>query len=501
MYSARRGPSRGRRYTIIGVAVLVVVLGAAATWQVITAPRILAVSPTPDTHTPKSSLTIVVRVDGADGLNSLSVSIDGEDVSDSVVVEPDRLLIRTPELEDGTHLIALQAGTGNLYRRSLSRSWSFVVDTAPPPLTVREPKAGTSFTTTPITFAGTTEAGGEVAVQGFDGTVKAGPDGAFSLPVVPSDGKLTMQVRARDRAGNITSVDRRIVVDTQAPTLQIPILGTVATNKPKLTVSVSDAVSTPLLKVSVDDDVVFSKRVSGSRTVKLGELAEGNHTVLVVASDRAGHQQTEYQAVLVDSTEKLIGATLAMGAVGKDVETLQKLLKRNHVYKGSLTSVYDAATADAVRRFQKRFSLTEDGVAGPSVVTALSGRILVDQSELRLYLYLNGKLKLTYRVATGMPAYPTPNGLFKVVVMAKNPTWIPPDSPWAKGLEPIPPGAGNPLGTRWIGTSAPGVGIHGTPADWSIGSYASHGCIRMHVWEVEKLYEYVKVGMPVVIRW
>jgi lipoprotein-anchoring transpeptidase ErfK/SrfK len=88
-----------------------------------------------------------------------------------------------------------------------------------------------------------------------------------------------------------------------------------------------------------------------------------------------------------------------------------------------------------------------------------------------------------------------------VVVMAKNPTWIPPDSPWAKGLEPIPPGDGNPLGTRWIGTSAPGVGIHGTPADWSIGTHASHGCIRMHVWEVEKLYDYVKVGMPVVIRW
>ena len=81
-----------------------------------------------------------------------------------------------------------------------------------------------------------------------------------------------------------------------------------------------------------------------------------------------------------------------------------------------------------------------------------------------------------------------------------NPTWYPPNSDWAKDAEPIPPGTANPLGTRWIGTSAPGVGIHGTPDDSSIGSYASHGCIRMHIWDVEQLYEYVVIGMPVIIR-
>ncbi|MDX6647170.1 MAG: L,D-transpeptidase ErfK/SrfK [Miltoncostaeaceae bacterium] len=61
------------------------------------------------------------------------------------------------------------------------------------------------------------------------------------------------------------------------------------------------------------------------------------------------------------------------------------------------------------------------------------------------------------------------------------------------------PGPGNPLGTRWIGTSAPAVGIHGTPADYTIGSRASHGCIRMHIPDVEKLYEQVTVGMEVDI--
>jgi len=81
-----------------------------------------------------------------------------------------------------------------------------------------------------------------------------------------------------------------------------------------------------------------------------------------------------------------------------------------------------------------------------------------------------------------------------------NPTWLPPNSDWAKDAKPIPPGATNPLGTRWIGTSAPGVGIHGTPDDASIGSYASHGCIRMHIPDVEDLYARVVIGMPVIIR-
>ena len=69
-----------------------------------------------------------------------------------------------------------------------------------------------------------------------------------------------------------------------------------------------------------------------------------------------------------------------------------------------------------------------------------------------------------------------------------------------QGLGPIPPGNGNPLGTRWIGTSAPAIGIHGTYADYSIGSAASHGCLRMLIPEVEELYEDVAVGMPVEIN-
>ena len=136
------------------------------------------------------------------------------------------------------------------------------------------------------------------------------------------------------------------------------------------------------------------------------------------------------------------------------------------------------------------------------MIGGLTGRIVVVQSEHRLYFYLNGKLKKEYTVATGQAAYPTPNGTTSVVWMTKNPTWTPPDSPWAAGAKPVAPGPDNPVGMRWIGTGFSGVGIHGVPSseDYSIGSYASHGCIRMYEWDVEELYNWVTVGMPIIIK-
>jgi lipoprotein-anchoring transpeptidase ErfK/SrfK len=90
-------------------------------------------------------------------------------------------------------------------------------------------------------------------------------------------------------------------------------------------------------------------------------------------------------------------------------------------------------------------------------------------------------------------------GRFSILVKWKNPWWYPPNSPWAQGEKPVPPGPGNPLGTRWMGLSSPGVGIHGTPEDGSIGYSLSHGCIRMHIPQAEWLFDHVDVGTPVYI--
>jgi lipoprotein-anchoring transpeptidase ErfK/SrfK len=125
--------------------------------------------------------------------------------------------------------------------------------------------------------------------------------------------------------------------------------------------------------------------------------------------------------------------------------------------------------------------------------------IVIHRGSNRLYLYRGVKEYRIFAVATGQSVYPTPLGNFQIVVMWRNPWWYPPSSAWAKGEQPIPPGPNNPLGTRWMGLSSPGVGIHGTNNDASIGYSVSHGCIRMHVHDAEWLFNHVAVGTPVFI--
>ena len=125
--------------------------------------------------------------------------------------------------------------------------------------------------------------------------------------------------------------------------------------------------------------------------------------------------------------------------------------------------------------------------------------IVITRGANTLQLYHGRSLMRTFGVATGQSIYPTPAGVWRIVDMQRNPWWRPPSSSWARGLKPIPPGPGNPLGTRWMGLDASGVGIHGTNAPASIGYSVSHGCIRMQVPDAEWLFQHVQLGTPVVI--
>jgi lipoprotein-anchoring transpeptidase ErfK/SrfK len=137
----------------------------------------------------------------------------------------------------------------------------------------------------------------------------------------------------------------------------------------------------------------------------------------------------------------------------------------------------------------------------PPAVTldGIGAVIVIRRASNMLTLYEGRKRARVFRVATGQASYPTPLGRFEVVDRQYNPWWYPPTSDWAAGLKPVPPGSGNPLGTRWLGLSAWGVGIHGTPDAASIGYSASHGCIRMYVPDAEWLFERVAVATPVFI--
>jgi lipoprotein-anchoring transpeptidase ErfK/SrfK len=134
-------------------------------------------------------------------------------------------------------------------------------------------------------------------------------------------------------------------------------------------------------------------------------------------------------------------------------------------------------------------------------VRDLGPLVVIGRSSNRLRLYDGARLVATFPVATGAARYPTPLGSFRIVDLQRHPWWYPPPtSEWARGLKPVPPGPGNPLGTRWMGLDVYGVGIHGTPNAASLGYSASHGCIRMAIPSAEWLFERVRVGTRVVIQ-
>lgn len=127
--------------------------------------------------------------------------------------------------------------------------------------------------------------------------------------------------------------------------------------------------------------------------------------------------------------------------------------------------------------------------------------LTIDRSHFRLSLFKKLKREKVFPIAVGQVGLETPAGLYKIQNKAVDPAWHVPDSDWAGELagQVIPGGApNNPIKARWLGVYD-GVGVHGTDARGSIGTNASHGCIRMLIEDVEKLYDEVPVGTPIYI--
>ncbi len=113
--------------------------------------------------------------------------------------------------------------------------------------------------------------------------------------------------------------------------------------------------------------------------------------------------------------------------------------------------------------------------------------IVVSLEDRKLALVEDGKVKKIYTVAVGKPSTPSPVGTFVIERRVVNPTY-------SHDGRVVPPGPGNPVGTRWMGLSIRGYGIHGTNVPSSIGKAASHGCIRMGRADLEELFAQVEVG-------
>lgn len=191
-------------------------------------------------------------------------------------------------------------------------------------------------------------------------------------------------------------------------------------------------------------------------------------------------------AIAVDSvsvTESQDGARL------KDPAKLQKQIVRalhqprgERSFRAETIIVAPAKTTDQV------------WAATPTVVT-------VSKSSTTVRVFVRGELTTSYGVAVGSSEYPTPEGQFVVQSMQVDPPWNVPQSEWAGDLagQTIPGGApNNPLVARWIGFNG-SVGFHGTADIGSLGSAASHGCVRMDPADVIDLYERVDINTPVLV--
>ena len=147
----------------------------------------------------------------------------------------------------------------------------------------------------------------------------------------------------------------------------------------------------------------------------------------------------------------------------------------------SLMAVALVATAEALCQEKQAEARPQAKDAGPQ------RRIVVSIPDRKLALVENGRVVKIYPTAVGAPVSPTPSGTFTIVQRIPNPTWYGPGNV-------VGPGKDNPVGTRWLGLSRKGYGIHGTNNPRSIGKRASHGCVRLRNRDVEDLFRRVSVG-------
>ncbi len=130
----------------------------------------------------------------------------------------------------------------------------------------------------------------------------------------------------------------------------------------------------------------------------------------------------------------------------------------------------------------------------PSEASAGEPHLVLNVAARQLYVYSERALTAVYPTAVGRLGHHTPTGRYSILGKACGPTWYPTD-----GRPPVPPGPLNPLGTRWMGWSWSGYGLHGTNADWSIGQAVSLGCVRLHNSDAERVFDLVRIGTPLEV--
>lgn len=260
------------------------------------------------------------------------------------------------------------------------------------------------------------------------------------------------------------------------------------------------------LRVSADLDAAVDEALEASREEGLpqrlvryvtgGEVDE-RVSAEVSYSERAVNRFV--RRVAEDLAIEPKDATVAADGASLEVVPAEHGRKlRDNLLTDQLKAAVLNANADrtiAARTRSLAPEVTADEVTGeyPTYLT-------LDRGSYTLRLWKNLKLAKTYTVAVGQEGLETPEGLYSIESKQVEPTWHVPESDWAGDLagQSIPPGPSNPLKARWMGIFE-GAGIHGTEETGSLGTAASHGCVRMSVPDVIDLYDRVDVGTPIYI--
>ena len=307
-----------------------------------------------------------------------------------------------------------------------------------------------------VPLAGSAEPGARVEVSwpGGSAAAAAGESGGWRTAGRLPEGPVTLRVTARDAAGNATRSTRRVTTDTTSPALEIVA-------PPKLlrdedTLTVSGAVPGEAARQLTYSAGVNGRKVAeaegaeaglpddlgdygyyasleetpltleGRRfSLDFGRLPQGRNRVVVVVRDVAGNATRRTVSVMVDTSETFGDSELVRGAKGEDVSTLQRRLKRLHLYRGRATAIFNRKTERAVTAYQRTRKIARTGRVDAATLKRMIGRVVINLEQRKLRLIQDGRVVETFPVAVGQPAYPTPTGKVRGGGQAGRPGLVP----------------------------------------------------------------------------
>jgi lipoprotein-anchoring transpeptidase ErfK/SrfK len=261
------------------------------------------------------------------------------------------------------------------------------------------------------------------------------------------------------------------------------------------------------------EDAGVRADVAGMVDDALEESRDGN-IITRVARDLGGGEENVRVAARISYDEEAVADLVArvekrMNRPAKDAEvefpSMERIeSKRGRKVKAALLE-RRIDQALSVPGAERRIRIPAK-VLKPKVTTAELEKkypivLVADRNNFQLHLYERLDLSRSYTVAVGAVGFDTPAGLYHIQNKAVDPAWSVPNSDWAGSLAgTVVPGGvpENPLKERWLGIYD-GAGIHGTDVTSSLGTAASHGCIRMSIPDVIELYDKVPVGAPIYI--